>query len=282
MPTQQPVSWCGLHWRRAARTTSPWSIFRIDELPDADDDEQTPGEHVLPAELWLGGASDDDQTAGPAGGGHALKIALGAVAGVALIAVVARRRGGRAALEPLRRCRRAHRTGGDLPGGSHRTAAWHQPVPRDVRLQRALPLAQRRPASAPVRPPAAIGFQRAGCHPAAGAPLMIRVMRTPRMRELVNLGYVGVLTAIGFLAVYTARQQDIRSTSLVYAGMFLATVRGRAPGGASGAAPRRPVAAAAGGADVGHRADRDLPARSGAGPRPVGVDHRRPGRGSPG
>ena len=32
-------------------------IFRIDEVPDADDDEQTPGEHVLPAELWLGGAS---------------------------------------------------------------------------------------------------------------------------------------------------------------------------------------------------------------------------------
>ena len=50
---------------------------------------------------------------------------------------------------------------------------------------------------------------------------MIRVMRTPRMRELVNLGYVGLLTAIGFLAVYTARQQDIQSTSLVYAGMFL-------------------------------------------------------------
>ena len=50
---------------------------------------------------------------------------------------------------------------------------------------------------------------------------MIRVMRTPRMRELVNLGYVGLLTAIGFLAVYTARQQDIQSTSLIYAGMFL-------------------------------------------------------------
>ncbi len=50
---------------------------------------------------------------------------------------------------------------------------------------------------------------------------MIRAMRTPRMRELVNLGYVGLLTAIGFLAVYTARQQDIQSTSLVYAGMFL-------------------------------------------------------------
>jgi cell division protein FtsW (lipid II flippase) len=50
---------------------------------------------------------------------------------------------------------------------------------------------------------------------------MIRAMRTPRMRELVNLVWVGVLTAIGFLAVYTARQQEIQSTSLVYAGLFL-------------------------------------------------------------
>ena len=64
-------------------------VFRIDELPDGDDDEQTPGEHVLPAELWLGGASTDDQPATPAGGGNALKIALGAMAGVALIGVVA-------------------------------------------------------------------------------------------------------------------------------------------------------------------------------------------------
>ncbi len=33
---------------------------------------------------------------------------------------------------------------------------------------------------------------------------------------------MGVITAIGFLAVYTARQQEIRSTSLIYAGLFLA------------------------------------------------------------
>ncbi len=47
-------------------------------------------------------------------------------------------------------------------------------------------------------------------------------MRSPRMRELVNLGFVGALTAVGFLSVYTARQQQIQSTSLVYAGILLA------------------------------------------------------------
>ncbi len=47
-------------------------------------------------------------------------------------------------------------------------------------------------------------------------------MRSVRLRELYNLGIVTVLTAIGFLSVYTARQQEITSTSLVYAGFFLA------------------------------------------------------------
>jgi len=47
------------------------------------------------------------------------------------------------------------------------------------------------------------------------------MMRSARVRELVNLGYVGLLTAAGFLAVYTARQHEIRSTSLIYAGFFL-------------------------------------------------------------
>ena len=44
------------------------------------------------------------------------------------------------------------------------------------------------------------------------------------MRELVNLGLVGLLTAIGFLSVYTARQdtRTLSSTSLTYAGLFLA------------------------------------------------------------
>jgi cell division protein FtsW (lipid II flippase) len=45
-------------------------------------------------------------------------------------------------------------------------------------------------------------------------------VRSARWRELVNLTAVGVLTAMGFLSVYTARQQEIRSTSLVYAGVF--------------------------------------------------------------
>lgn len=51
---------------------------------------------------------------------------------------------------------------------------------------------------------------------------MRSAMRSPRARELWNLLWVAVLTAIGFLAVYTARQQEISSTSLVYAGFFLA------------------------------------------------------------
>jgi len=45
---------------------------------------------------------------------------------------------------------------------------------------------------------------------------------SPRLRELVNLIMVGVLTAVGFASVYTARQNQISSTSLVYAGFFLA------------------------------------------------------------
>ena len=47
-------------------------------------------------------------------------------------------------------------------------------------------------------------------------------MSSPRLRELVNLIMVGVLTAVGFASVYTARQNQISSTSLVYAGFFLA------------------------------------------------------------
>ncbi len=47
-------------------------------------------------------------------------------------------------------------------------------------------------------------------------------MRSARFRELVNLLAVALLTGIGFLSVNTARQQEITSTSLVYAGFFLA------------------------------------------------------------
>jgi cell division protein FtsW (lipid II flippase) len=47
-------------------------------------------------------------------------------------------------------------------------------------------------------------------------------VRSARFRELWNLLAVALLTAVGFLSVYTARQQEISSTSLVYAGFFLA------------------------------------------------------------
>ncbi|MDX6535642.1 MAG: hypothetical protein QOF68_3386, partial [Gaiellales bacterium] len=47
-------------------------------------------------------------------------------------------------------------------------------------------------------------------------------MRSNRFRELWNLLAVALLTGVGFLSVYTARQQEISSTSLVYAGFFLA------------------------------------------------------------
>jgi cell division protein FtsW (lipid II flippase) len=49
-------------------------------------------------------------------------------------------------------------------------------------------------------------------------------VRSPRIRELVNLMFVGVLTAVGFVSVYTARQdtQRLSDTSLIWAGSFLA------------------------------------------------------------
>ena len=47
-------------------------------------------------------------------------------------------------------------------------------------------------------------------------------MRSARFRELWNLGWVGLLTAVGFASVYTARQHEISSASLTYAGIFMA------------------------------------------------------------
>jgi cell division protein FtsW (lipid II flippase) len=47
-------------------------------------------------------------------------------------------------------------------------------------------------------------------------------VRSARFRELWNLVAVALLTGIGFLSVYTARQQEISSTSLIYAGFFFA------------------------------------------------------------
>jgi cell division protein FtsW (lipid II flippase) len=46
-------------------------------------------------------------------------------------------------------------------------------------------------------------------------------VRSARVRELLNLSAVTVLTAIGFASVYTARQNEISSTSLVWAAFFL-------------------------------------------------------------
>jgi peptidoglycan/LPS O-acetylase OafA/YrhL len=47
-----------------------------------------------------------------------------------------------------------------------------------------------------------------------------------RTRELVNLLGVGLLTAAGFAAVYIARQEELSTTSLSYAGFFLALFLG--------------------------------------------------------
>ena len=47
-------------------------------------------------------------------------------------------------------------------------------------------------------------------------------MRSVRLRELRQPGMVGVLTAVGFASVYTARQNEISSHVAVYAGLFLA------------------------------------------------------------
>jgi cell division protein FtsW (lipid II flippase) len=45
---------------------------------------------------------------------------------------------------------------------------------------------------------------------------------TSRNRELLNLFVVGLLTALGFASVYTARQDEVSTGSLSYAGLFLA------------------------------------------------------------
>src|SRR5919199_5325554 len=43
-----------------------------------------------------------------------------------------------------------------------------------------------------------------------------------RNRELLNLIVVGILTSLGFASVYIARQSEISTASLSYAGFFLA------------------------------------------------------------
>jgi protein phosphatase len=62
-------------------------VFRIDDLTDLEDDEQTPGEHVLPPELWLGGASDDSDPSAGGDGPHVLRLVFGGLAAVLVIAV---------------------------------------------------------------------------------------------------------------------------------------------------------------------------------------------------
>ena len=103
-------------------------------------------------------------------------------------------------------------------------------------------------------------------------------VRSERMRELWNLGWVGGLTAIGFLSVYTARQNEISSASLTYAGGVPRRLRPGAHRRARRTAAGRPVAPAAGGTPVRPRPDRDLPAEPHAGARPVGLGRHRPAR----
>ena len=51
---------------------------------------------------------------------------------------------------------------------------------------------------------------------------MLARLATARNRELVNLSFLAVLTVAGFTAVLVARSGEVSSTSLVYAGLFLA------------------------------------------------------------
>ncbi len=64
-------------------------VFRIDDLTPTEDDEQTPGEHVLPPEVWFGGAADDDTEAEPRPPGtrHTLRIVLTTIAVLVVIAI---------------------------------------------------------------------------------------------------------------------------------------------------------------------------------------------------
>ena len=79
-------------------------------------------------------------------------------------------------------------------------------------------------AQASVRPQAAL-VERRRARPAT-APgdraLMLARLATARNRELVNLSFLAVLTVAGFTAVLVARSGEVSSTSLVYAGLFLA------------------------------------------------------------
>jgi PPM family protein phosphatase len=99
-------------------------IFRIDDLADVEDDEQTPGEHVLPPELWLGGASGDSGSGGDRGEGrHTLRLVFGGLAALAVIAV--------AVVGAIAGLRWSHFVGADERTGQ---VAVYQGVPVDLPL----------------------------------------------------------------------------------------------------------------------------------------------------
>src|SRR4029079_16510813 len=129
------------------------------------------------------------------------------------------RRRTRPSREPPHRGRHLDGPGRHLPGSAGRPPVRRAPLPRDLRVEGDVRGAPARPAKAPLRPHAALRVERAQGSAAVrgGEPV-----RSARMRELWNLGWVGGLTAIGFLSVYTARQNEISSASLTYAGVFLA------------------------------------------------------------
>jgi cell division protein FtsW (lipid II flippase)/serine/threonine protein phosphatase PrpC len=124
----------------------------------------------------------------------------------------------RPSCQPLHRSRHVDGPGRDLPGRPRRAAVRRPPLPRHLRVAGELRLARSRPAQEPFRPYAALRVERPPRPPPVrgGQPV-----RSARMRELWNLGWVGGLTAIGFLSVYTARQNEISSASLTYAAVFL-------------------------------------------------------------
>ena len=123
------------------------------------------------------------------------------------------------ALGALRRCRRVERPCRRLPGPSHRPVRRRQALPRGVGHAHRLRGAQPGHPQEAVRPHDPLRRER----PLGGRERrQLWPMRSARFRELWNLLAVAVLTGVGFLSVYTARQQEITSTSLIYAAFFLA------------------------------------------------------------
>ncbi len=57
---RRPPSWSRAALAAGGEDNVTVIVFRIDDLPDLEDDEPTPGEHVLPPDVWHGGASADE------------------------------------------------------------------------------------------------------------------------------------------------------------------------------------------------------------------------------